>query len=103
MRMIGAIACGLLLGLACFSGQGDGASPATSLRFEVTVAKGLLTSATDGRMLVVLGKDRDSEPRFWIGEVGMNAPPVLGRDANGFSAGRRVILDSSSAIFPIDN
>jgi hypothetical protein len=100
MRLIGVAGVGLLLGLACL-GQGHGATPTTTLRFEVTVAKGLLASATDGRVLVVLSKDRESEPRDSIGEVGMNTPPVLGRDAKGFLPGRTVVLDSTAAIFPI--
>jgi hypothetical protein len=73
----------------------------TSLRFEVTVAKGLLASPQDGRVLVVLGRNARFEPRHSIGETGMNVPPVLGQDVTAFAPGKTVVLDHRCAIFPI--
>ena len=83
--------------------------PATGLRFEVTVAPGLLPKPTDGRLLVVLGKrpkglaalGADNEPRESIGETGLDAPPLLGADVNGFAPGVVGVVDGSSEIFPI--
>ena len=75
----------------------------TSLRFEVSVAKGLLAAPTDGRVLVVLSDRAKPEPRVFIGQTGMSNPPVLGADARGLKAGDKVVLDESSAIFPIDH
>jgi hypothetical protein len=74
---------------------------ATALRFEVTVARGLLAAPQDGRVLVVLGRSARSEPRLTIGEAGMGMPPFLGRDANGFAPGQTVVLDRTAAIFPL--
>jgi S-formylglutathione hydrolase FrmB len=72
--------------------------------FEVTVAAGLLSKPTDGRLLVVLGKPKsDAEPRESIGETGLNAPPLLGADVNGFTPGAAAIVDGSNEIFPIDS
>jgi hypothetical protein len=73
----------------------------TSLRFEVTVAAGLLRQPTDGRVLVVLNRDRKQQPRQSIGQTGMAAPPMLGADAKAFSAGGIVVLDQKSALFPL--
>jgi hypothetical protein len=84
---------------------------ATNLRFEVTVAPGLLAKPTDGRLLVVLGSEaanpsrrgRRTEPRQAIGDTGMTAPPVLGADVTGFAPGVVGVVDRASAIFPIES
>jgi hypothetical protein len=73
----------------------------TALRFEVSVADGLLAGPTDGRVLVVLAKQGRPEPRTHIGQTGMHVPPLLGADARGLKAGGKVVLDQSSAIYPI--
>ncbi len=88
---------GLWLGAA---GPAADAPASTGLRFEVTVAPGLLTRPTDGRLLVVLGRG-DDEPRRAIGATGLDAPPVLGADVNGFAPGVVGVADGSSEIFPI--
>lgn len=69
-------------------------------RFEVTVAPGLLSKPTDGRLLVVLGKGR-GEPRRSIGSTDGNPAPLLGADVHGFAPGVVGIIDGSSEIFPI--
>src|SRR5205823_3081111 len=84
---------------------------ATSLRFEVTVAPGLLPKPTDGRLLVVLGSEaanaarrgRRTEPRQAIGDTGLTAAPILGADVSGFAPGVVGVADRSSAIFPIES
>jgi hypothetical protein len=73
----------------------------TTLRFEVAVAKGLLDKPADGRVLLVLARRDRPEPRRTIGQTGMEVPPLLGQDANGFGPGATTVVDQSSAIFPI--
>jgi hypothetical protein len=75
----------------------------TALRFEVTLARGLLPGPTDGRVLVVLGRQARPEPRFSIGQVGLDSAPVLGRDGNGLAPGVAVVLDESAALFPLSH
>ena len=87
----------LLLGSLLFAAP----EPKTTLRFEVVCGPGLLAKPQDGRVLVVLSRSPSGEPRFSIGRVGNDSPPVLGKDADGFAAGKSATLDSSSAIFPI--
>jgi hypothetical protein len=77
------------------------ARPSTGLRFEVTVAPGLLPAPRDGRVLVVLGRTEQPEPRLGIGTTGMEAAPVLGSDANGLAPGVVAVLDQKAEIFPI--
>jgi hypothetical protein len=81
------------------------AAPAreTTLRFEVTVAAGLLPTPQDGRLLVVLGRGERTEPRLTIGRTGLKASPVLGRDVSAFQPGLVAALDRTAVIFPIDN
>src|SRR5437870_3561977 len=76
---------------------------ATGLRFEVTVAPGLLPKPTDGRLLVVLGRGGFREPRSSIGATGLDAAPLLGADVRAFGPGVVGVADGSSAIFPIDS
>jgi hypothetical protein len=92
----------LLAPLAALAGLA-GARPEgrTALRFEVSVAKGLLPGPRDGRVLVVLGRKKDPEPRTSIGRLGLDAPPVLGADADGLRPGRTVVLDGGSLTFPL--
>jgi hypothetical protein len=72
----------------------------TSLRFEVSVAKGLLSAPTPGRVLVVLAKGDRVSPRFHLGETGANVPPVLGIDSK-LDSGGKAVLDQSAAIYPL--
>jgi hypothetical protein len=74
----------------------------TALRFEVTAARGLLKAPQDGRLLVVLGRDKTPEPRRFIGETGLQAPPMLGADVTGFAADSVGVLDQKAIVFPID-
>src|SRR5262245_57246942 len=92
----------LLCGLLSLAAWGICADPpgGTTLRFEVTVAKGLLAGPRDGRLLLVLAKSGRPEPRSWLGKVEGGVPPYLGRDANAFGAGSTVTLDESCIIFP---
>jgi hypothetical protein len=78
---------------------GDG----TPLRFEVTVADGLLKGPTDGRVFVVMSKGGGGfeEPRATIGRLAWDAPPCLGADGFAFAPGKKVTLDGSSASYPI--
>src|SRR5262249_28900029 len=72
----------------------------TSLRFEVSVARGLLAAPTPGRVLVVLAKGGRTAPRTHLGSTGANVPPVLGIDAKLDSNGKAV-LDQTAAIYPL--
>src|SRR5262245_20338455 len=92
----------LLLTLPMLPAILPGAAPdSTALRFEVTVAKGLLPEARTGRVLVVLAKGRFREPRYSIGQLGRTAAPVLGVDGIDFQHGSKVVVDEKAILFPI--
>jgi hypothetical protein len=90
------------LGGVAWSGAAEPEKP-TELRFEITLAKGLKPDAPDGRLLLVLGRDPDVEPRSSIGDMGLKAAPLLGVDVKGLVADSKAIIDQKAAIFPIVN
>src|SRR5262249_35274291 len=73
----------------------------TSLRFEVTVAPGLVATPRSGRLLVVLSRQARPEPRLSIGRTGVEAPPVVGKDWDNLVSGASMTVDQSAVIFPI--
>jgi hypothetical protein len=99
LGLLAAVVVGL--GLGGTFGRPADAPGGTGLRFEVTVAPGLLTKPTDGRLLVVLSRGGRGEPRRGIGETGLDAPPLLGADVNGFAPGVVGVVDGSAEIFPV--
>jgi hypothetical protein len=73
----------------------------TSLRFEVTVAEGLLLEPQDGRLLLVLDRNKRPEPRRAIGQPGLKSPPILGRDVRAFAPGVTVVVDQTALLSPL--
>jgi hypothetical protein len=92
-----------VLVLGALAAQDPPAARITALRFEVTVAKGLLAEPTDGRVLVALSRTMKAEPRLGIGHYGLDSSPLLGADAQAFAPGATVVLDQTSAIFPVSH
>lgn len=102
LLLVGLSAVSLAFGLELAS-HADRLAATTSLRFEVSVAAGLSDRPLEGRVLVVLGKGGRREPRLEIGRTGLDASPVLGRDAVGLTPGKTVVLDQSCALFPLEH
>jgi hypothetical protein len=73
----------------------------TALRFEVTAAKDLFSGPQDGRLLLVLDRKNRPEPRHAIGQTGLKAPPILGRDVSDFTAGKTAVIDETAILSPI--
>lgn len=89
----------ILIFSVCAFGQ------ATNLRFETTIAKGLISAPQTGRLFIFLNKKGEKEPRLSFNEqVGVNAPPILAKDAADFKAGAgAVIIDNGAVSYPIKN
>jgi hypothetical protein len=75
----------------------------SSIRLEVTIAAGLVSSPQSGRLFVVLSPKSQSEPRLTIGQTGLDASPVFGRDIQNFAPGVTGSIDEKCAAFPIDS
>jgi hypothetical protein len=82
-------------------GRPPATAKATGLRFEVSVAPGLINAPRSGRLLVVLSREARPEPRFSISRTGLKTPPYLGTDLDGLQNGVVGVLGEKSAIFPI--
>ena len=63
-------------------------SQSTTLRFEVTIAPGLSSSPQSGRLFVVMSPKSQPEPRLTIGQTGLDASRMLGRDIRRLCARR---------------
>jgi hypothetical protein len=75
----------------------------SAMRFEVTVARGLLEKPQNGRLFVTVSPNRQPEPRSLIGNTGRNMPPVFARDLSNFSSDSPGVIDGRAAAFPIDS
>ena len=73
----------------------------TSLKFEITEAKGVAAEPQNGRLFIFINKKNDREPRLVDGEVSYDAPPMLARDVKKFGSGSTAVIDNSSISYPI--
>ena len=78
-------------------------SQPTTLRFEVTIAPGLSSSPQRGRLFVVMSPKNQPEPRLTIGQTGLDASRMVGRDIENFAPGVSGSLDETCSAFPIDS
>ncbi len=80
-----------------------GQSANSSLRFEVSIAKGLLEKGQNGRLFVIVSQRAQGELRLTIGNTGVDSPPMFARDVHNFSSSSTGVIDDSAAAFPIDS
>ena len=73
-----------------------------SLRFNVTIADGLTTGPQDGRLLLLIGRKSNQEPRRSIDPEDVDAPAVLGRDVKGLAPGVASVVDGTADLFPYE-
>jgi hypothetical protein len=89
--------------LAATGAQQPPPAKTTTLRFEVTVAKGLPTEATDGRILVILSRNLKQDPWHAVNHYSTDAAAVLGADAIALKPAATVVLDQRSVVYPLDH
>ncbi|HEY0049252.1 MAG TPA: hypothetical protein VGB68_08215, partial [Pyrinomonadaceae bacterium] len=76
----------------------------TSLRFETTIARGLISAPQKGRLFVFLNRRAEPEPRLDDPDVSPDAPPMLAKDVETFApASTAVVIDNDSISYPIKN
>ena len=75
----------------------------SSIRLEVSIAAGLISSPQNGRLFVVMSPKSQLEPRLTIGQTGLDASPMFGRDIRDFAPGVIGTIDETCAAFPIDS
>jgi len=70
--------------------------------FRVYIDKELAKDVRDGRLLVLLSKNSDSEPRFGISDnAGTNQ--VYGMDFESYDPGKELVLNPESFGYPVEN
>ncbi|MEM0984301.1 MAG: hypothetical protein AAGI17_10160 [Planctomycetota bacterium] len=77
-------------------------SAAFGQRFEVSFPREVESGAIDGRLLVMLSKNGDSEPRFQVRD-GVLTAQVFGIDVNGLRPGQRALIDRDVFGFPLES
>lgn len=88
----------LLIVPICISAQ------TTSLKFETTIARGLVSAPQKGRLFVFFSRKATPEPRLIDGEVGLDAMPMLAKDIDSFApASAAAVIDNSAISYPIKN
>ncbi|MGI8509742.1 MAG: hypothetical protein ACR2MQ_10490 [Gemmatimonadaceae bacterium] len=76
------------------------ASPASAQRIEVSFPASLRTAPVTGRMIVVVARDSEPEPRFGAGSFG-GKQPFYGLDLSALAPGAHAVIDSSTDGYPI--
>jgi len=76
--------------LSCF------ASPA----FQVKFAPGARSEAADGRLILIISKSLDGEPRFQV-QMGLSTQQIFGMDVDAWKPGAVARIDGGAAGYPL--
>jgi hypothetical protein len=80
--------------------QSARAQAAPGWRFEITVPPAIQSTPVDGRVLLVIARSNQNEPRFQSGR-GLQAQPLFGMDVDGLQAGKPAVIDASTKGWPV--
>ncbi len=76
--------------------------PADGFRFEVSVSPDLIEEPVDGRVLLLLSRSGDPEPRFQRLR-GRSAIPIFGVNVEGMGPGEAAVIDTEVRGFPLES
>lgn len=88
-----------LLVLALLAGLPDVSEAA---RFEVSIADTQASEPIDGRIILMLSTDAETEPRFQV-RAGVDAIQIFGIDVNDFATGDVAVIDAAVFGYPYDS
>ncbi|MFK7845822.1 MAG: alpha/beta hydrolase-fold protein [Rhodothermales bacterium] len=74
---------------------------AAEVAFKISIPSSLVETSLDGRLLLFLSKDGESEPRFQA-RPGIHAIQLFGQNVNGFAAGDELVFDAEAFGYPLD-
>ncbi len=77
-----------------------GAEGPADLRFSVTYDAALSSAPLDGRLLLLIAKQAEPEPRLQVA-AGVRAIEVLGIDVDGWKAGEAAVIDGGVFGYPV--
>lgn len=92
----------LAIVLCCAACQSSADPSLDSASFALSFTEEASSQALDGRLILILSKDDESEPRFQV-RSGVNAVQIFGMDAEGLAPGEAVALDGSVFGYPYDS
>jgi hypothetical protein len=78
-----------------------GSVPCLGFEIEVSLPSELDQKPIDGRIILMLSIDPDSEPRFQV-RPGVRAIQIFGVDVEGLAPGQKVLFDDSIIGYPIE-
>ena len=91
----------LVLLFICLSLYNCKTETKSKLSVNVVLSDGLSAKQLDGRLLLILSDNNESEPRFQVGE-GLNAQPIFGMNVENWSGEKEFSFDDSVFGFPYD-
>ncbi len=71
-----------------------------TIQFAISFTEAMANQAQDGRLLLMLAKNDQSEPRMQIND-GLKTQLVFGVDVEGMKPGQEIVVDESAFGFPI--
>lgn len=89
----------LLLFAACQPGVNSSPDAAS---FSLSFAEEASTELLDGRLILILSKNYESEPRFQV-RSGANAAQIFGMNVDGLAPGQTVVLDQAVFGYPYES
>ena len=98
----GSALAGLLVALAPVPGLAQGNPPSNGVQFAVTVPASLEAHPVDGRVLVIVARTNDQEPRFQVGR-GLASQPIFGVDVDGLRPGQAAVIDATTRGWPVES
>ena len=97
-RILGVITQSLLLAAPVIATH----AAAESRAFEISFSSDVSAESLDGRVILILATDDETEPRFQV-SPGVNAVQIFGITADGLAAYDNVIIDNSVFGYPLDS
>jgi hypothetical protein len=76
--------------------------PVAKLKFAISFPAERSKTALDGRMLLMISKSGDSEPRFQISD-GAKTQLIFGIDVDGLQPGQEAVIDASAFGYPLQS
>jgi len=97
------LASGLLAAVALASMMAAGArAGAAAVRFEITYPAALESGPLDGRVLLIVSKRGETEPRFQITR-GPRTQQIFGVDVDGLRPGQPAVIDGATRGYPLES
>jgi hypothetical protein len=76
--------------------------PSSGVEFAIHYDREMEVGPLDGRVILILTRDNDKEPREQV-TAGIDAVPVFGLDVDGLAAGEPVVIDAGVFGYPFES